>query len=60
MGSVRRELSENRLVEVRLPKGPSLSVEMEVRVYREKQQTLDVTNERAASLWQHLIAQAAT
>ena len=60
MGSVRRELSENRLVEVRLPKGPSLSVEMEVRVYREKQQTPDVTNERAASLWQHLVAQAAT
>jgi hypothetical protein len=35
-----------------------LSVEMEVRVYREKQQTLDVTNERAASLWQHLGALA--
>lgn len=59
MGSVRRELGENRLIEVRLPKGPSLSVAMEVRVYREKQQTLDLINETAASLWQHLVTQAA-
>ena len=55
LSAVQREVREKRLVQVRLPDGPSLEVVMEIRVYREKPQSFHPSNEKANVLWQHLL-----
>lgn len=52
--AVQKEVLEQKLVQVRLPKGPSLEVAMEIRVYREKPPSFHSANERADSLWRYL------
>ena len=57
ISAVQKEVLEERLVQVRLPNGPSLEVTMEIRVYREKLQSFHPINEKAELLWQHLLEQ---
>jgi LysR family transcriptional regulator, hypochlorite-specific transcription factor HypT len=54
MSAVQKEVREGKLVQVRIPSGPSLEVAMEIRAYREKPQTFQSINEKADSLWRHL------
>lgn len=55
LSAVQKEVREQKLVQVRLPKGPSLEVAMEIRAYREKPQSFQPSNEMANSLWQFLL-----
>jgi len=54
LSAVQKEVREQKLVQVRLPKGPSLEVVMEIRVYREKPPSFQPRHEMANLLWQHL------
>ncbi len=54
--AVEKEVREGKLAQVHLPKGPSLAVTMEIRVYREKPQSLHPGNEIADALWRHLLS----
>jgi LysR family transcriptional regulator, hypochlorite-specific transcription factor HypT len=55
--AVQKEVHEKKLVQVRLPKGPSLEVVMEIRAYREKPQSFHPSNEIADLLWRHLMGE---
>jgi LysR family transcriptional regulator, hypochlorite-specific transcription factor HypT len=55
LSAVKKELQEQKLIQVHLPKGPSLEIVMEIRVYREKPQSFQSNNEMANLLWQHLV-----
>ena len=54
MSAVQKELREKILAQVRLANGPSLEVTMDIRVYREKQQSISPVNQKADLLWRHL------
>jgi DNA-binding transcriptional LysR family regulator len=55
LSAVQKEVREQKLVQVRLPSGPSLEVVMEIRAYREKPQTFHPSHEMADLLWRHLL-----
>lgn len=54
LSAVQKEVREQKLVQVRLPKGPSLEVAMEIRAYREKPASFQPSHEIADLLWRHL------
>lgn len=54
LSSVQKEVREQKLVQVRLPKGPSLEVVMEIRAYRQKLASFQPSHEIADLLWRHL------
>ncbi len=55
LSAVQKEVREQKLVQVRLPSGPSLEVAMEIRAYREKPQAFHPSHEMADLLWRHLV-----
>lgn len=57
LSSVQKEVRERKLVQVRLPNGPSLEVSMDIRAYREKPQPFHPSHEMADLLWKHLLEQ---
>ena len=52
--AVKKEVQAGALVEVALPEGQSLALNMEVRAYREKPLSKSPTPGPAQLLWQHL------
>ncbi len=56
LSAVQKEVREKKLGQIFLPKGPSLEVRMEIRVYREKPQSFHPGNEIANLLWRHLLS----
>jgi DNA-binding transcriptional LysR family regulator len=57
LSSVQKEVREQKLVQLRLPNGPSLEVVMEIRAYRQKPQSFHPSHEMADLLWRHLSEQ---
>lgn len=57
LSSVQKEVREQKLVQLRLPNGPSLEVVMEIRAYRQKPQSFHHSHLMADSLWRHLLEQ---
>ncbi|WP_353239260.1 LysR substrate-binding domain-containing protein [Limnohabitans sp.] len=57
LSSVQKEVREQKLVQLRLPNGPSLEVVMEIRAYRQKPQSFHPSPEMADLLWRHLLEQ---
>lgn len=57
LSSVQKEVREQKLVQLRLPNGPSLEVVMEIRAYRQKPQLFQPSHEMADLLWRHLLEQ---
>jgi len=55
MSAVQKEIRERKLVQVRLPGGPSLELTMDIRVYREKPQSFRPNHEMADLLWRHWV-----
>ncbi|WP_310625130.1 LysR substrate-binding domain-containing protein [Limnohabitans sp.] len=55
LSAVQKEVREQKLVQVRLPSGPSLEAVMEIRAYREKPQAFHPSHEMADLLWRHLV-----
>jgi DNA-binding transcriptional LysR family regulator len=52
--AVKKEVQAGALVEVTLPEGQALALNMEVRAYREKPFSQPTTPSPAHMLWQHL------
>jgi DNA-binding transcriptional LysR family regulator len=52
--AVKKEVQAGALIEVTLPEGPSLALNMEVRAYREKPLSKSPATGPAQLLWQHL------
>lgn len=54
LSSVQKDVREQKLVQLRLPNGPSLEVIMEIRAYRQKPQLFHPSHQIADLLWRHL------
>jgi DNA-binding transcriptional LysR family regulator len=57
LSSVQKEVRDQKLIQLRLPNGPSLEVVMEIRAYRQKPQLFHPSHEMADFLWCHLSEQ---
>lgn len=55
LSSVQKDVREKKLVQLRLPNGPSLEVVMEIRAYRQKPQSFQPSHKMADLLWRHLL-----